>query len=122
MLVIALGVLFWKQLLLNKKELLISVIMGLIIAIPILYFSLQPEALIRLRGTSVFLPNQRKIEMVKIFVSNYTSHFNPVWLFSGGPRESHKVPGLGLMYLWEALLIALGLFWLATIQLVLLRE
>ncbi len=116
-LVIALGVLFWKQLLLTKKQLLISVIMGLIIAIPVLYTSVQPDALIRLRATSAFSANQKKIEMAKMFFSNYISHFRPTWLFAGETRENHKVPSLGLLYIWEAPIIIFGILWLLKSQL-----
>ncbi|MEK7129536.1 MAG: glycosyltransferase family 39 protein [Patescibacteria group bacterium] len=111
-LVISLGLLYWKQLVEKKKQLIISVFIGLFIALPIIIVNLQPGALIRLRATSAFPENQRKITSVQIFVSNYISHFRPAWLFAGGDRESHKVPGLGLMYIWEAPLIILGMFWL----------
>lgn len=111
-LVMALGILFWKQLLIIQKQLFISIALGLIIAVPIIFTSLQPEALIRLRATSAFGPNQKKIEMVKTFITNYASHFRFSWLFAGGARENHKVPGLGLLYLWEVPLILLGIFWL----------
>ena len=111
-LVTLLGVLFWRQLLLIKKELLISFILGLIIAIPIIYINAQPQALTRLRATSTFSASQKKTESVKISLLNYGSHFRPQWLFAGGERENHKVPGLGLLYLWEAPLIVLGIVWL----------
>lgn len=133
-LVLTLLLIYWKDLLLKKKELFFAGIIGLALLIPAIYISLSPEALIRLQGTSAFINNplyiesslrllkahqekdllgivlnNRRMVTASIFFTNYISHFNPYWLFWGTTRESHKVPWLGLLYPWEAPLIVLGI-------------
>lgn len=93
------------------KVALAASLLGLLISLPLLVSTFStPEALIRFRGTSAFDFSQKKLTNVKIFTANYISHFKPSWLFRGDRRESHKVPYLGLMYMWEAPLFILGLF------------
>lgn len=115
-LVLSLAILFWRQIRKMKKMVLFSIVVGIMVALPLVAVNLQPGALIRFRGTSAFSPNQRKITNVRIFLANYISHFQPSWLFAGALRESHKVPNLGLLYFWEAPLILLGLYALVRAQ------
>lgn len=115
-LVLSLAILFWRQIREMKKMVLFSIVVGIMVALPLVAVNFQPAALIRFRGTSAFSPNQRKITNVRIFLANYFSHFRPSWLFAGALRESHKVPNLGLLYFWEAPLILLGLYVLVRAQ------
>lgn len=47
------------------------------------------------------------------FVSNYLAHFSPDFLFVGGaPHKQHHVQGVGEMYLVQAPLVVLGLYFL----------
>lgn len=133
-LALTLILLFWRDLLLRKKELILTGTVGLVLLIPVIFISLSPEALIRLQGTSAFINNplyiessirllkahqnrdllgivlnNRRIVTVQIFLANYISHFDPRWLFFGENQEGHKVPWLGLLYPWELPLILLGL-------------
>lgn len=130
--------LFWKELLREKKQVMIAVVAGSIIAIPAMIVSLSPEGMSRFKGTSAFAPDSpvmteatsRYADAIRrndlmgrvihskyttglmIFAGNYGAHFSPGWLFTGGDREAHKVPGMGLLYLWEAPMLIAGLLFL----------
>ena len=129
-------IIFWKQLLQAKKEVIISCVIGCVIALPAVVATVSPEGMVRFRGTSAFstdapimvraneryieaqqkqdrigmMRNSRYTSYATVFFENYTSHFSPLWMFSGKDREAHKVPGMGLMYLWEAPFLMLGLW------------
>lgn len=107
----------------------------LLFVAPVLVVSLTPEGMMRFRGTSVFSANQsmyaqsatdilrsknernifgeiyynRRFVPVRLVIGQYLSHFNPRWLFSGELRENHKAPYMGLLYLFEAPFILLGI-------------
>lgn len=58
---LALLVIFRKNLLLRKKEVVFAVILGLILLFPLIKVSLTPQALIRFQGTNIF-SNQPELE------------------------------------------------------------
>lgn len=125
-----------------KRWVLLSTLIGLILTLPVINMTFSSEGLIRLRGTSAFsvdqsefyqaaqrlliarqagdiigiITNHRYFLMTKIFISNFIAHFNPQWLFNGGNFESHKVPGVGLLYIWELPLIFLGIIKLSFLK------
>lgn len=129
-------VLFWKEVRKAKREVLISCVIGILIAFPALLATISAEGMVRFRGTSAFSPdapiivestgryidaqrkndsvgmliNSKYVAYLTIFAQNYLSHFSPIWLFTGGNREAHKVPGMGFMYLWEAPFLILGIW------------
>ncbi len=129
-------VLFWKEVLRAKREVLFSCVIGILIAFPALLATVSPEGMVRFRGTSAFSPdapiiakstgryidaqrkndrmgmmlNSKYVAYATVFAQNYSSHFSPIWLFMGESREAHKVPGLGLLYLWEAPFLILGVW------------
>lgn len=118
------------------KLFLIGSFAGIVIVIPFLFATLSPNALIRLRGTNIFTANRQRYEKqavllmkskqegdilgqilnnrrflsAEIVTEAYVSHFNPQWLFTNPSADRHKVPNLGLLYLWEAPFILLGMF------------
>lgn len=122
----------WKA----KQYVLMAGVLGFVIALPAVLATISPQGLLRFRGTSAFssdspnavsaatryitaktnrdligqLINSRVVTNTVIFTENYVSHFSPVWLFTGSVREAHKVPGMGLLYAWEGLLIVFGLW------------
>lgn len=106
--------LFGLGLLIIYRMSLKKLIVPLLIFTPFLIFIFwsifSPSALVRFQGTSAFDFTQKKITNVKIFAENYVSHFKVKWLFTNSGRESFKVPHLGLLYLWEAPFIAIGLW------------
>lgn len=95
----------WKA----KKHVFVAVILGVLIVLPAFFATVSPEGMARFRGTSA-IAGKRKLDAISIVVNNYASHFSPLWLFTGSDREAHKTPGMGLLYLWEAPLLVLGLF------------
>lgn len=140
LIVLALGLVFRKQLWKVKKEVILAGLFGLIIMIPIIRASLAPEALIRFQGTSIFsnqeelfqrassrivrdyrennilglvFDNQR-VAMGLTVLHAYSSHFDPAWLFFNSGAEKHKVPNLGLFYLWELPLLLIGIYYLVS--------
>lgn len=136
--VLLLGILviYYKELLKFEKQILISIIFSLIILFPFVKETFSPNALIRLKGTNTFELNKsryidqtlllekaaagkdyigefiynRRLVTVQIFSENYLSHFNPVWLFTNALGDWHKIPGIGLLYIWEFPLILLGIY------------
>ncbi len=136
--VILLALLFRRELLKRKKDIIFAFILGFIILIPVLKETLSPNGLIRLKGTTAFditraeyvqaaterlkarndknfiaeLINNNRIITSEIFIGNYISHFNPLWLFSNYGLEDFKVPGMGLMFLFEIPLMLIGIAYL----------
>ncbi len=140
LIVLVLGLVFRKELWKVKKEVILAGLFGLIIMIPIIKASLAPEALIRFQGTSIFsnqeelfqrassritrdyqknsilglvFDNQR-VAMGLTVLRAYSSHFDPAWLFFNSGAEKHKVPNLGLFYLWELPLLLIGIYYLVS--------
>jgi len=139
LIILALGLIFRKQLWKLKKEMVIAGLIGLFLLIPIIKASLNPEAMIRFQGTSIFTSQQevyqraanrvahdyqqgnilglifdnRRVAMGLTVLQAYFSHFNPTWLFFNSGAEDHKIPSLGLFYLWELPLLLIGGYQLA---------
>ncbi len=127
---------FHKEIWRMRRHVLIASALGVLIALPAVLAAVSPEGLLRFRGTSAF--SQDSPDMVSatkayvaarekgdtagkllygkagtyigIFTKNYVSHFAPGWVFAGSDREAHKVPGMGLLYLWEAPFLLLGIW------------
>lgn len=134
-LVFTLGLIYWRNLWQHKKQVFLAITFGIIVSLPMVVSSISPEGLLRLRATNVFTPRhklyleavdkyaqamtnrdlfgqiwyRRATTTVRIFLDSYWSHFSPKWLFTGGDREGHKVPGMGLLYIWEAISVIVGL-------------
>lgn len=136
LILLVLCLLFLKQLLTVKKEFIIGVLLFGIITLPIFFASLSPAAMLRLKGTSLFTNNSaytksaqnilrakedhniigetinnRRVVTAEIFFSNYFSHFNPLWYFGNSGNEPFKAPNTGLLYLWEAPFLLIGIFY-----------
>jgi len=136
-LLVALGtVVFWKTVRKQWRTFFVSgLIMGAII-VPAYISTISPEGLSRFRGTSAFSPydpmmaaakeryvtakvsgnrilqavNGTVVTSIHIFVRNYVSHFSPAWMFTGRDREAFKVPGAGLLYIWESVGLLFGIW------------
>lgn len=102
-------VLFWNEIWKVKRQAFIGGIMAFVIAVPAVIATLSPHGMTRLAGTSA-ISGKTKLEAATVVMANYVSHFSPVWLFAGSNREAHKTPGIGLLYLWEAPLLILGMW------------
>lgn len=129
---------FFKDLLrVSRLYLVLSILVGLSIASPILHYTLtNQEALARAKGVSVFsAPNQylddyairnivnkekgdfigfifdnRRVAYLKFITSNYLSHYNLYWLFLQGDEARHHAPQMGLLYLWELPFLFMGIY------------
>lgn len=136
--ILGLFIIFRSEIIKFKKKIIIAGALSLIILIPFLKETFVPNALIRLHATNTFTANKERLNKqtmflakavnennligkliynrralyLQIFAENYVSHFNPVWLFANPYDGAHKVPGIGVLYIWEAPLILLGLFFL----------
>ena len=136
LILIALMIIFRRELLKMKKIVLYSFILGIIVTLPIIVASLSPQALIRFKATSAFdynnqifqesaikiIEDKKKDDIVgqiihnrrtitaSIFVSQYVSHLSPRWIFLNSDNEPFKAPGVGLLYLWEFPFILIGIF------------
>jgi len=137
-LLIALLFLFYKKLIEEKKTVLFSALIGLLIIAPTLLFAFDENALIRFKATSLLgnspayfeevakksisdrqngnitglVLNNQKVAGVLLVSRAYLSHFDPAWLFFNKGEEPFKSPSMGLLYLFELPLILISLFFL----------
>jgi 4-amino-4-deoxy-L-arabinose transferase-like glycosyltransferase len=133
---IALSLIFYKQLLKVKKWFIFSVFIAFLVALPfIVYTFTNSNALLRAKGVSVFsdqhlverssskllqdsethnivgkIFDNRRIEFGKAVVSGYISHFDLNWLFITGDIERHHAPFMGLLYLFELPFLFIGIY------------
>ncbi|MCR4264367.1 MAG: glycosyltransferase family 39 protein, partial [Candidatus Roizmanbacteria bacterium] len=133
--VVSLAFIYYRQLLNKQRKVVLAIILAIVITAPFLRESFKPDALIRFKGTNIFAANEqvfmdhavkrkeaieqnnpigiirhnRRIVSVEIVAQQYFSHFNPNWLFFNTGREAHKVPGTGILWIGEGLLIIFGL-------------
>lgn len=139
-LVLGLVLIFKKTLFaLNKKYILSSIILGVVIVLPMMFFILtDKQALLRVTGTSIFsnqnellkpavvklqrdivskdkvgmVLDNRRFVYVKEIISGYVSHFDANWLFIKGDNSTgrHHAPGMGLLYLFELPFVLIGIY------------
>lgn len=140
LLVLALALIYRKELLrLSKKYIFAVIIFGLIVVSPmVLYIVQNRAALLRVTGTSIFsyqtellkrditklevdrarddkiglVLDNRRFVYIETIVSGYISHFDPNWLFISGDISRHHAPNMGLIYLFEFPFILLGIYFL----------
>jgi len=141
LLVLALAIIYLKQLLkIPKKFLVSSVIIGLVVLFPMVYFHFTDEqAFARAQGVSVFSDqteflkenvkrlevdrqrgdviglvfDNRRVEFAKAIVAGYISHFDLNWLFINGDIARHHAPNMGLLYLFELPFLLIGIYQMA---------
>jgi len=138
LLMLALVIIYWKELLKTSKKYLIgAVLVGIIAVLPMLiYFSTDEKSLVRIRATSIFsnqtqlleksivklesdrerndymgllLDNRRTI-YVKTIAGSYLSHFDPNWLFLTGDINRHHAPRMGLLLLVTLPFLLIGIY------------
>jgi hypothetical protein len=138
LLLVLLLVVYRRELFVKKqtKMLMLSAIVGIFAAAPLIPVVFNQTALMRLRGTSVFtdqtqllardiaklqrdqlmgdrmgkLLDNRRIIFVKTVIAGYLSHFSFKWLFLTGDNQRHHAPDMGLLYLWELPFLLYGLY------------
>lgn len=139
LLVLALAVLWRKELLSDVRKVSIGVVIGLLTVAPLLPVVTDTTAMTRLRGTSPLsdttallkrsvqkieedqkrgdrfgmLLDNRRFVYAKTLVDGYMSHFSLKWLFLTGDNDRHHAPNNGLLYLWELpfLLYGVAVLW-----------
>lgn len=135
-LVMLLCIIFRKELVRHRTEVLLFVAAGLLVVLPLIPIFFNSTTLMRLRGTSSLsdqtgllrksvakleydldrgdkfgaLLENRRIVWVKTLASGYLSHFSPKWLFLTGDNARHHAPDMGLLYLWELPFLLWGMF------------
>lgn len=120
----------------NKKVLF--VLLGItVLSVPLFFSLFSPQALVRFQGTSTFKPEahgdmfKNRVELrnkavregnilntiiynrrffpVQVFLEGYLVHLSPLWIFENSSFEPHKVPNMGLLYVWQAPFIIIGI-------------
>lgn len=134
LLVVMLGIFFWKFLLKHKKESIVGVLVGAIFIAPIVGFLFSPQANLRFREVNIFsdpavveLANQeiandnnsalgkvlhnRRLKYAVSFVTHYFDNLTPRFLFiegDGNPKFSTQ--DVGQLYIWSLPFIVGGAF------------
>ena len=135
---VGLVVLYWKDFLKEKKQLLIGTVLGVILLLPLAYSIVKTDAASRFSGVGFLAdegPLNRARELrgqhtnpnsifVKILhfkqgeyalrlVRNYLDHFDGNFLFiNGDVIQRNKTPETGQFYLTDFLFLAIGIFFL----------
>lgn len=141
LILLVLVILYFRRILVNKRTVVISTIVGLVVALPILATSFDQNALIRFRGTNLLTTSEEyfekerlrlaqdrkagdliglvfdnsKVASLKLISHAYLSHLDPVWLFINEGGEQFKAPTIGLLYLFEFPLLFIGLLFARSI-------
>ena len=131
-----LGLIFLKELLKIKKELVLSIIVGVIILIPLANFLFSSQASLRYKEVNIFsdsnivkISNQeiandgntifakiihnRRVYYAREYIKHYLDNLNPNFLFikgDGNPRFS--IQDVGQMYLWDLPFLIFGILFL----------
>ena len=136
LLIIALIIIFRKELKNLANKLVLPAIIFLLFAIPLVTTLSKPESRARFYWTTILdqgainriseartksnlpqvlniLVNNRATYFITHFIPNWVSHFSPQFLFlKGGSNFQYSIPGRGVLYSIEAVLIISGLFYL----------
>lgn len=135
LLVIALAFIYAKELISIWKVSIISLAVGILIAIPMVKILLSSEGAVRARGVSslseISIINRsirwmeddaktgasklqffhnRRIEFAKTIAAGYLSHFDPAFLFLERAESKYRAPGMGLLYIFELPFLIIGVY------------
>lgn len=138
MLVLAVALIFRKEIIKIKRRFLISgLIIGFVSLVPFIYMvKSTPEIFLRAKGTSLtadqtpflartvekiardyqqknylgLILDNRRVTYLTAAVNGYLAHFDLNWLFLTGDEARHHAPGMGLLYLWELPFLLLGIY------------
>lgn len=132
--------LFFKHFFMKKIQVLIGISLFLIILIPLfaqyknsanfsrlsyLNFFTQNNAAVLTKSSQRLLYDNtnvlgkvfdnRRILILPLFVSNYLSNLNPMWLYADDyTNYKYKIPDFGLFYLFELPLLFLGIYFVSS--------
>ncbi len=139
LLVLLLSWVYRKELLQQKRSVLMALIVGVLTVAPLLTVFLNSTTIMRLRGTSSLADqtgllarsvrkleddqksgnpwgvvfDNRRIVWAKTVLDGYLSHYSFRWLFLTGDNARHHAPDMGLLYLAELPFLLWGMFTLA---------
>lgn len=131
-----LGILFvinYKNLLTQKKNVVIAIVVGLFILIPFIHFSLTPQSRLRFQEVNIFsdvslvrnanqqiandhnawwskILHNRRVVYVAAYMQHYLDNLSPQFLFiagDGNPKFSTR--DVGEMYIWDLPFFVLGI-------------
>ena len=135
LLVLALAIIWRKELFRDFRRVIVAVVIGVLIAAPLVPIVFDKTALTRLRGTSPLtdqtalladsvkkleqdqargdklgmILDNRRIVYVKTVIDGYISHFSFEWLFLTGDENRHHAPDNGILYLWSLPFVVWGI-------------
>lgn len=127
-----------KQLWNLRQQLLVPIVVGIFIGLPLLATVFSKSGTARFSGVSIFADTgpywavnelrgehaaptdlTAKIFHNKVvtygldFLKNYADHFTPAFLFfTGDPIQRNNIPEMGQLYVFEGILLVIGLFFL----------
>jgi len=139
LMLLALLLIYFKSVMKELKYFIIAAILGLLVLLPIIRASFTSGATVRLQATFILNYSQdiyqqsalrtardyksgdiiglifdnRRVAAGLTVLRAYFSHFDPSWLFFNAGRENHKIPNFGLLPLWAAPLLLIGIYQLA---------
>jgi 4-amino-4-deoxy-L-arabinose transferase-like glycosyltransferase len=133
--------LYWRELLVVKKGLLVSVLVGGLLLIPLSFDLLGPAGISRAAGVGLFadqgplnrineqrgehgdytniysrLLHNKGVNYGFAFVQNWSEHFYGEFLFmTGDSIQRNKVPETGQLYIFEIVTLFVGLYFISKI-------
>lgn len=136
LLVLLLGFIFRKQLIENKKQTFIAILVGIILILPTFKFLLTPQASLRFKEVNIFsdidvvktanqeiandnnafwskILHNRRFAYTISYLRHYFDNFSPNFLFikgDGNPKFSSQ--DVGQMYLWDIPFFVMGILML----------
>lgn len=135
-LVISLSIIFWRQLIKIKKQVIVAFIVGVLLLLPTVHFLLSPQAKLRFEEVNIFsdsapieksnqyVQNDKNSEISKVihnrrivfsvlFFKHYFDNLSPSFLFiTGDPNPKFSIQDVGQMYLWDLPFFVIGILFL----------
>ncbi len=136
LIVLMLGIGFWKTLFKEKMQVLMAIIIGVLMLLPTLKFLLSPQASLRFKEVNIFseigvvvsanqqiandnnslwskIIHNRRLAYGAEYLRHYFDNLNPNFLFikgDGNPKFSTQI--VGEMYLWDLPFFIIGILFL----------
>lgn len=136
LLVILISLICWREILANKKQVALAVVLGIVLILPIAPFLNSAQAQLRFKEVNIFsdlsvietsnkriqndnhsmlskIINNRRVLFAREFVSHYLDNLSPNFLFikgDGNPRFSTQ--DVGQLYLWDLPFLIVGFLFL----------
>lgn len=136
LLVITLSIVFWKELLKKKKQIILAALLGIVLLLPTVQFLLSPQASLRFQEVNIFsdvavvkhsnqeitndgnsvaskVLHNRRLVFSADFLKHYFDNLSPSFLFiSGDDNKKFSTQDVGEMYLWDIPFLIIGIVFL----------